>query len=110
MYIHMYMCNILLVYGDFVTFTPPLMSDAGSYWCRNKTNHSDIAEGVLLFKGTHNYIQLMVCSYVLEILSIMIIGILHCGNYLAKLFTVLHLFTVLCGDSTYKKSSFIQLY
>ena len=50
------MCNILLVSGDFVTFTPPLMSDAGSYWCRNKTNHSDIAEGVLLFKGTHNYI------------------------------------------------------
>ena len=45
----------------------------------------------------------MVCSYVLEVLSIIIIGILHCGNYLAKLFTVLHLFAVLCRDSAYKE-------
>ena len=42
---------VLLVYGDAVTFEPPLFSDAGSYWCRNKTNHSDISEGILLFKG-----------------------------------------------------------
>ena len=42
-----------VVYGDLVTFIPPLFSDAGSYWCRNKTNHSDIAEGKLLFKGAY---------------------------------------------------------
>ena len=41
----------LLVFGDFVTFAPPLISDAGSYWCRNKTNRSDIAEGKLIYKG-----------------------------------------------------------
>ena len=40
-----------IVYDGFLTFDPPLFSDAGSYWCRNKTNHSDIAEGKLLFKG-----------------------------------------------------------
>ena len=42
-----------VVYGDFVTFNPPLFSDAGSYWCRNKINHSDTAEGKLLFKGAY---------------------------------------------------------
>ena len=48
------LCIILLVYDDFVTFTPPLFSDAGNYWCRNKTNHSDMAEGKLLFKGIYS--------------------------------------------------------
>jgi len=50
------MCNnIFLVYQDSVTFFPPLFSDSGSYWCRNKSNHSDIGEGKLLFKGVAMY-------------------------------------------------------
>ena len=40
-----------IVDGDFVTFDPLLPSDVGSYWCRYKNNHSDMAEGKLLFKG-----------------------------------------------------------
>ena len=48
-----YFSMLFLVYDDFVTFTPPLFSDAGSYWCRNKANHSDVAEGKLLFKGVY---------------------------------------------------------
>ena len=50
-------CNVFIVYGDFVTFTPPMSSDAGSYWCRNRTDHSDMAEGKLIFKGRyiHSY-------------------------------------------------------
>ena len=47
------MCDTSLVNGYYVTFTPPLFSDTGSYWCRNRTNHSDIAETILLFKGGH---------------------------------------------------------
>ena len=47
----MHVYNSLIVYGDSVIFTPPLFSDAGSYWCRNRTNHSDMTEGKLLFKG-----------------------------------------------------------
>ena len=87
------MCNTLLVFGDIVTFAPPLYSDAGSYWCRNKTNHSDIAEAMLIFIGGHNCnqsanvlsIHIVVCpyifSYILEVLTIMIIGnvMLHCN-------------------------------
>ena len=80
------MCNTLLVNDDFVTFAPPLHSDAGSYWCRNRTNHSDVAEGMLIFIGGHNCnqsvnvlsINIVVCpyifSYILEVLMIMIIG------------------------------------
>ena len=80
------MCNTLLVFGDFVTFTPPLYSDAGSYWCRNRTNHSDIAEAMLIFIGRHICnqsvndlsIYIVACayifSYILEVLTIMIIG------------------------------------
>ena len=50
------------MYGDFVTFTPPLSSDAGSYWCRNKTDHSDMAEGLLIFKGSYISIVAMYIS------------------------------------------------
>ena len=39
------------VEGSFVTFEPPMKSDAGSYWCRSKTNHSNRAEGVLQYLG-----------------------------------------------------------
>ena len=67
------MCNTLLVFGDFVTFAPPLYSDAGSYWCRNRTNLSDIAEAMLIFDGGHNYnqsvtdinIHIVACAYIL---------------------------------------------
>ena len=66
--------------GDFVTFTPPLSSDTGSYWCRNRTNHSDIAEGILLFKSGHNYYQSRIATYysmslcTIEVLSLIMIG------------------------------------
>ena len=43
-----------------MTFDPPWFSDAGSYWCRNKTNHSDIAEGILIYEGMHSYV--VTCS------------------------------------------------
>ena len=72
------MCNTSLVNDDLVTFYPPLSSDAGSYWCRNRTNHSDITEGILLFKSGHNYYQsrihIIACHCVLEVLSIIMIG------------------------------------
>ncbi|XP_065898904.1 contactin-5-like isoform X2 [Dysidea avara] len=37
--------------GSFITFEPPMKSDAGSYWCRSKTNHNNMAEGKLMYKG-----------------------------------------------------------
>jgi len=37
--------------GSFLTFEPPVKSDAGSYLCRSKTNHSNIAEGMLTYSG-----------------------------------------------------------
>ena len=42
---------IFTVEGSFITFEPPIKSDAGSYWCRSKVDHSNRAEGVLLFLG-----------------------------------------------------------
>ena len=36
---------------SFLTFEPPIKSDSGSYWCRSKANHSNMAEGKLMYRG-----------------------------------------------------------
>ena len=89
------MCNTSLVNGDLVTFYPPLSSDAGSYWCRNRTNHSDIAEAILLFKGGHNYnqshVHIIACKSVLE-------SVEYHNDWVYCIVVMLaNLFTILCG-------------
>jgi len=42
---------LITVEGSFVTFEPPMKSDAGSYWCRSKADHSNRAEVVLQYLG-----------------------------------------------------------
>jgi len=46
-YKHVY----VTVDGSILTFHPPMKFDAGSYLCRSKTDHSNTAEGILIYLG-----------------------------------------------------------
>ena len=62
----MTICNINLAPDDTMTFDPPLFSDAGSYWCRNRTNHSDIAKGILIFEDAQSESNIRIITHLLS--------------------------------------------
>jgi len=79
--------RFISVDGSFITFEPPMKSDAGSYWCRSKTNHSNTAEGKLMYKGNvyHASIEMLlrVCLFrASTIVTFTVVYFQHCFQHL----------------------------